>query len=193
MQQENLEREIHVKQLQKEVEKFRHQGQLWSIVTENMLDMFALTDLKGNFTFAEKAHETLGYAPGFLIGKNVIDFVHPDDLPHVREELHALLATGDARTVEYRYRCRDGDYLWLETTGKVVTNETGSPHRIVFSARDVTGRRKMEEALRQSESYYRTLFETSGTAMFIIKKTRSFPLSTRISKNFPDMQNMRLR
>ncbi len=181
MQGENLEREIHVKQLQKEVEKFRHQAQLWSIVTENMLDMVALTDLEGNFIFAGKAYETLGYEPGFLIGKNVIDFVHPEDLPHVLEELHTLMATGDARTVEYRYRCRDGAFLWLETTGKVVTNEKGRPHRIVFSARDVTGRRKMEEALRQSESYYRTLFETSGTAMFIIEEDTTISL---VNSNF---------
>ncbi|MFO7738126.1 MAG: PAS domain-containing protein [Desulfatiglandaceae bacterium] len=85
MQVKQIEADLLVEQWHRQREERDDQAELFRIVTENMLDMAALTDMEGNFTFAGKAHEILGYEPSFLIGKNVMNFVHPEDLPRILE------------------------------------------------------------------------------------------------------------
>jgi PAS domain S-box-containing protein len=133
-------------QMRSEPEEKKDQAELFKIITKNMLDMVALTDMEGNFLFAGKSHEILGYGPGFLIGKNVMDFVHPEDLPGIMEEFAQFIASGHPRRVEYRNRCKDGTYIWLETLGNFIKDENGVPQKIVFSSRDITARKQTEEA-----------------------------------------------
>jgi len=69
-QVKQIEADLLVEQWRSQREERDDQARLFRIVSENMLDMAALTDMEGNFTFAGKSHEILGYEPGFLIGKN---------------------------------------------------------------------------------------------------------------------------
>ncbi|MBA2883117.1 PAS domain S-box-containing protein [Desulfosalsimonas propionicica] len=154
---QRIEVEMQNQQLQSRLEERDEIDALFGIVTGNMLDMVALTDMEGNFTFAGKSHEILGYEPGCLIGKNVMDFVHPEDLPHIREEFGEFVSSRHPRTVEYRNRCRDGTYLWLETVGKMLEDKEGHPQKIVFSSRNVTGRKLAEDALRFSEQRFQKM------------------------------------
>ncbi|MGM0611617.1 MAG: sensor domain-containing diguanylate cyclase [Thermodesulfobacteriota bacterium] len=124
---------------------------LLKIVTDHMLDLVSLTDMEGNFTFAGKSHAILGYDPADLLGKNVMDFVHPDDYQYVLEEFMAFVSSGEKRTVEYRNRCRNGDFIWLETIGKILKDENKIPCGIVFSSRNITDRKQMEKALKKSD------------------------------------------
>jgi PAS domain S-box-containing protein len=120
-------------------------------LVENMLDLIALTDPEGNFIYAGKSHQIMGYEPALLVGKNVMDFVHPDDLPHVLSQFKAFMASGNTRTVIYRNRCKDGSYIWLETMGNLLKDTNGIPKKIVFSSRDITQRRVAEDRLKRIE------------------------------------------
>ena len=84
-------------------------------VFDSNFDLIALTDLEGNFTLVGKSHEILGYDSDYLIGKNIMDFVHPDDISFVSKEFAHFLQSGENRKVEYRYKRRKGEYLWFET------------------------------------------------------------------------------
>ena len=146
-----LETELENEHLRQEIQEQDERVQLLETVTENMFDLVGLTDLAGNFTFAGKSHQILGYDPDFLIGKNVMDFVHPDDLPHISEEFDAFISSGQTHTVNYRYRCKNGTYIWLETVGNIIHDEEESPAQIVFSTRDITQRKQVEEDLIQKQ------------------------------------------
>ncbi|MDZ7832402.1 MAG: PAS domain S-box protein [Desulfobacterales bacterium] len=159
MQVKQIEAELQNEQLRSQLEERDDQAALFRIVTENMLDMVALTDMEGHFTFAGKAHEILGYEPGFLIGKNVMDFVHPEDHPRILEEFNELVASGYPRRVEYRYKCKDGNYIWFETIGNFIKDENGIPQGIVFSARDITGRKQAIEKLKEREAFIKATLD----------------------------------
>ncbi|MBS0012906.1 MAG: PAS domain S-box protein [Desulfobacterales bacterium] len=161
LQVKKIEADVELQQLRSELEERDDQAELFRIISENMLDMVALTDMEGNFTFAGKSHEILGYKPGFLIGKNVMDFVHPEDLQHVRKEFGEFFATSHPRRVEYRYKCEDGHYLWLETVGNFLRDESGAPQKIVFSSRDITNRKQAEQQLKESEERFSKAFRSS--------------------------------
>ena len=118
-------------------------------ITDNMFDLVALTDPQGNFTFVGKSHEILGYDLETLNGKNVMDFVHPEDYQGVMEAFLSFLQNReDLRRVEYRIRCRNGSYLWLETMGKILTDDTGAIKELLFSSRDITHQKREEEQLK---------------------------------------------
>jgi PAS domain S-box-containing protein len=119
-------------------------------ITDNMLDLVALTDLKGNFKFAGKSHNILGYEPDYLIGRNVMEFVHPEDSVHVAEGFAGWLeGKEESARAEYRYRREDGTYIWLETVGRLIRDDEENVREIVFSSRDVTEKKKTEAELRK--------------------------------------------
>ena len=126
-------------------------------VFESSFDLIALADLEGNFTLVGKSHEILGYGTDYLIGKNVLDFVHPDDAAYVNEEFAHFLKTGKDRMVEYRNKCFDGTYLWFETIGSILRDEKGNPEQILFNTRNITERKEVEEALRESEARFQKM------------------------------------
>ncbi|MGM0656842.1 MAG: PAS domain-containing protein, partial [Thermodesulfobacteriota bacterium] len=132
MQVKQLEMELKVDQLQNRLEEADEQAVLFKTFSENMLDMIVLTDIEGKIKFIGKSVETIGYRPDFLFGKNVMDFVHPEDLPHVSEAYQKLVASGTPRRIEYRCRCKDGSYLWIETRGAII-KENNNKQGIVFN------------------------------------------------------------
>ncbi|RQD83918.1 PAS domain S-box protein, partial [Methanosalsum natronophilum] len=132
-------------------EEAKYSRDLIKLITDNMFDLVALTDLKGNFEFAGKSHLALGYDQDYLIGRNVLEFVHPEDQHRMARELKDFVQLkDDGRRAEYRYRCQDGSYLWFETLGKTVQQSDFHPEKLLFSTRDITSRKQKEEELRKS-------------------------------------------
>ncbi|MDL2718275.1 MAG: PAS domain S-box protein, partial [Acidobacteriota bacterium] len=85
-------------------------------LTDNMIDVISQLDLLGRFQFVSPSHEIVtGWTSVELLGANALDLVHPDDRGMLAEKLERGAVTGKAGTVEYRYRARDGRYLWVET------------------------------------------------------------------------------
>lgn len=70
-----------VTERRKAEDALRKKTQLLEQITDNMFDMVSVSNLEGTYTFAGKSHERiLGYTTEELIGKNVMDFVHPDEI-----------------------------------------------------------------------------------------------------------------
>ena len=120
-------------------------------VLENTSEIVTIVDPDGTLRYANPAFERiLGYDPEGAVGKmNVLDYVHPEDLPHVLEETEEALSRRGVATnkAEYRFRDRGGSWRWMESSG---TYLLGDPHvrGVVVTSRDVTGRVRTGERLR---------------------------------------------
>ncbi|MCF7949112.1 MAG: PAS domain S-box protein [Spirochaetia bacterium] len=147
------------KRLEKEL---KAKTEFMEVILDNMHDLVALTDPAGNFIFVGKSHEILGYEPIDLIGSNVMEIVHPDDYSYVEKEFHNFLLSRQKKKIEYRCKRSDGSYLWFETVGKILPDESGKPGNIIFSTRDISERKQMENALKESEKKYRFLTENAS-------------------------------
>jgi PAS domain S-box-containing protein len=79
-------------------------------------------------------------------------------------------------TFKISFVCRDGSTKWAEVRSAFIAGPDGKPAGGVGVARDITERIKSETALRQSEEMYRTIFESTGTAMIIVEEDGTISL-----------------
>jgi PAS domain S-box-containing protein len=131
-------------------------------------DLIVVLDETGARRAAYGAIEAVtGYRPEERGPVSHFEAMHPDDLPRVKKELAALLEhPGQVVRTEWRQLHKDGRYRWLEG---LATNRLGAEgvDGIVVNIRDVSDRRSADEALRQSEQRYRTLFGTVTDGIFV--------------------------
>ncbi|WP_051822212.1 PAS domain S-box protein [Desulfonatronum thiodismutans] len=142
-----------VTDLRRSQEALEEQTRLLEKITDNMLDMVTLTDLEGNILFLSKSTSLLGHDVDSRVGRNIMEFVHPEDKAKIMAAFEDFLAVKDgARKVELRYLLADGSHLWLETVGGFIFDDQGNPKELIFSSRDVTERKKAEAALLKSNA-----------------------------------------
>ncbi|MET0154370.1 MAG: PAS domain-containing sensor histidine kinase [Candidatus Binatia bacterium] len=120
-------------------------------LAEQSSDFIARFRIDGVLTYASPACRTLlGYAPEELVDRSYYDLFHPDDIDAVRAQIRAASGSGSGLTVSYRVRRKDGEYVWLETTLRVLVPAVGSAptEEVAAASRDVS-QRKRTERMRQ--------------------------------------------
>src|SRR5438552_16520346 len=163
-------------------------------LVENASDLFVICAADGSVRYVSPSLKRLvGIDPIEVIGLANVDVHHPDDLPRVIEAFEQALTCGRA-DVDFRVRHRDGSWRWLELT---VTNLLNDPdvEGFVLNGRDVTDRRRAEEALRVSEERWRALLLNSSDAITVLAADvgviYTSPSTERLLGYHPaDMMNM---
>lgn len=120
----------------------------------------------------------LGYNPDeFLMNSEYWwHLIHCDDVQKVREAMDRVMNNPDSGqdsipSVEFRMKKKTGEWRWILARGKVVTwDREGRPLRMMGTHTDITDRKLAEEALRESEERYRTLFETANDAILLMDR-----------------------
>jgi PAS domain S-box-containing protein len=142
----------------------------YRLISENANDLIAILNDKYEYEYVnEQAYlKFLGYSKDQLIGKNVWDHVHPEDLERMINSQQLSVSGFQARngedTSDLRIKHKDGTYKWIEYTGRVFINSEGNSNVIVIS-RDITDRKEAEKELKESEEKYRSLFENSPISL----------------------------
>ncbi len=117
--------------------------------------------------------EMLGYSEEELRLKKAAELTHPDDRHLTTEPRRRLVAGEIARYhVEKRYLHRLGHAVWVSQNVSAVRDGSGRTLYLIAQTQDVTERRRMLEALQESEAKFRTLAETVGAAIFIFQGER---------------------
>ena len=118
----------------------------------------------------------LGYNDDDLVAnfEGWVSLVHPADLAKVTRALQDYVqGQSDYYALEYRILCKNGDYKWVLTRGKIVSyTEQGEAQRMVGTHSDINDIKIIEDALRESDSNQRALLEAMVDGVFVAQDYR---------------------
>jgi PAS domain S-box-containing protein len=114
-----------------------------------------------------KGAELSGYSIEELASRPFVKFIHPNDIDMVADRYARRLKGGSVPQIyDFRIIRKDGDIRWSELNAVPISWED-QPAVLCFMS-DITERKKAEEALRQSEENYKTLFNSSVIGMYVL-------------------------
>jgi len=141
--------------------------ELFHLISENAADMIAVVDMEGKRLYNSLSFEkALGYSPEELQSSSSFEQIHPDDRERVKKATEDARRSGIGSTLEYRLRHKNGSWLVLESTSSVIRNSDGEPEKLVIVNRDITERKRAEEALRRSEAGFRSVVEDAPYGIY---------------------------
>src|ERR1051325_6755021 len=112
--------------------------------------------------------EILGYPEAELVGMRGRDISHPDDIDMMKAQRPRLYAGEiDAVRGEKRYIRKDGSIVWVAYTLAVERDAAGKPLYEIAVYDDITTRRAMEDALRNSEAHFRQVVDSANEGILV--------------------------
>lgn len=118
----------------------------------------------------------LGYKRQDVIGRWFADFLAPEYIKPFQENLSKLRKYGEIYAVNFEMIQKDGNRINVTIDCKIGHDENGNFKQTHCVFIDITGQKKAEEALKESEQYYKTIFENTGTATVIIEEDNTISL-----------------
>ena len=163
-----------VNQLETELAQVKHQLQtqesLWQLVFTAQREGIWDWDLQtGTFTTSDEWKANFGYQPAEIDDRVEAwgALLHPDDRLRTTQVARDYLA-GNVATyaVETRLRCRDGQYKWVYSQGRVQRNDQGIPLRMAGLNIDISQRKSTELALDRERQLLRSLMDAIPDLIF---------------------------
>lgn len=115
-----------------------------------------IADLTGRYTQVNAAGcRLLGYSPAELVGKSIVDLLRPEDVERLWRSRDALLR-GDVEIAEWQLRRKDGSFVSVEVTAKILPDG-----RWQGFVRDISERLELERNLLESRDFLKQVLESS--------------------------------
>lgn len=146
----------------------REREEFFRLISENVSDLIAVLDRHGRRLYNSPSYAALFGDVAALRGSDSFAEIHPEDQERVRQVFSRTIATGQGQRIEYRFRLADGEVRYMESVGSLIRDARGHPDRVVVVSRDVTERKRSEDAIRESEERYRRLLASTSDYNFSV-------------------------
>ncbi|HKJ44778.1 MAG TPA: PAS domain S-box protein [Balneolales bacterium] len=130
-----------------------------------------ITDRDGHFIYAnDKFCEISGYSRDELIGNGyelINSGYHPDSF---FKEMWHTISKGKVWKGEIRNKSQNGKYYWVDTTIIPFLDQDHKPYQYIAVNRDITFKKKAQNALKESEQRFRSVFENAAVGIALVNK-----------------------
>ncbi len=140
-----------------------------SALVNHSADIIAVLYPDGNWEASDAGTRHLGYPKGFDPEGGIFSLVHPEDLEQAATALGAVLegTRGPDEPIELRLRSAEGTYWDYECVGQNL-GDLGAIGGVVVTARNITPRKRTENALREAQERFRAAFEHAPLCLAIL-------------------------
>ena len=164
---DSTERQRMEAALEKSEKRFR-------LLIENSSDLIITVDQKGALRYLSPSLlRLLGYHPEEVQGRDILEYIHPDDRTSALAELTSALQN-PATLYSATCRClhRDGSWRIMQAAGQATHDESGELV-LIINARDITAQQQAEEARKESEERFKALSQSASDPIICIDKQGS--------------------
>ena len=145
-------------------------GELHHMLMSQTSDVIALTTpTDARYTWVSpSAARVLGWEYDKLVGREVYDFIHPEDVDAVRATRESLLGEREQASVTCRFRRPSGGFIWIEAKVRRVRDADGAIIGLLSSLRDVTERKRLEAELSRARTSFELAFAAAPIGMSLV-------------------------
>jgi len=153
-------------------------------LVESSTDWVWEMDAHSRYTYSSpRVKDILGFRPDEVIGKTPYDLMMPVEARRTKSVFGVYVSIGKpCMAIESTNVHKDGRLIVLETSGVPIYDQRGEPCGYRGISRDVTGRRRFETALKESEAKFRLLSEESLVGVYIVQDERFVYVNPRFSE-----------
>lgn len=178
----NLKLQMEIKERHAIEQTLREEEERFRLLTESTSDMICLHEPDGTYLYVSPASiQLIGYAPEELIGKNPYTFFHDNDKEIIQTRSHSVSLDGNSSYVAYRFRRKDGEYIWFETNTRPIIDDAGHVTQLVTSSRDIGLRKELETELVAALQAERQASEMRQHFFGMLSHEFRVPLATILS------------
>jgi PAS domain S-box-containing protein len=142
----------------------------YRLLANAMDDLVILSDCDGRRLYISPSiTRVTGYTIDEILADDFRARTHPEDVERMQRNFQANVA-GENTQIEYRLRHKSGEYVWLDVRCAPIRGSTGRVEQILFCSRDVTARRRAEEALRTSEARNQAMLQALPDRLFVLDR-----------------------
>ncbi len=135
--------------LEDQIEEVNRTQKRMQLLLENASEVITIYEEDENIRYISPSVENiLGYTQAEMIGQNDLKNIHKEGIKKFHEMFKQLIENPfNQVTIQYEYKTKNEDYIWLEATG---TNKLSDPaiQGIIVNSRDITERRRAEQEQR---------------------------------------------
>lgn len=135
----------------KSLDQYVSKGRFYEAVVEDGSDIIFVVDYEANFLYHNNSVKaTLGYGSRALVGKNFLELIHPSQQEEIRKKFTECKKKPYTQGVEFKFRCKDGTYRFLEFNAINLKQKEGI-QGLIMDCRDIEQRKKDEEELLRAQ------------------------------------------
>ncbi len=153
----------------KAVEALQESEARWQSYVNNAPNIIFTLDKDYKITFRNYALP--GYSLADVIGASIFNYLPDESREIARKTLDKVFESGEPQSYEILGYGMHGEPAWYATSVGSIKKD-GKVFSLILVATDITDRKNAEEALRESEEWFRTLADSTATAIFIYQKEK---------------------
>jgi PAS domain S-box-containing protein len=147
-------------ELRRQQEEALHESEAqYRLLADHSDDVISLNSVSGDRLYLSPSIER---ATGWTLDEvGAVDWrtlIHPDELLTV-DQARAANLRAERTQIEFRFRCKSGEYIWLECKATPICDAAGEVRQVRCASRDITQRKRTDEKLRFDESRFKALVE----------------------------------